>query len=93
METNALIEQLQKRLLEYKISNLYSNKVLKQDIISIQIALCLLEMALYCGRFITEEEKYWFKGEFYIANDITGEWEDIAIMYSQIVSIANQYFA
>ena len=62
---------------------------MRQDILSVEIAVCLLEMAIYCNIAINEEEKYWFKGGYYISSDITGEWSDIATMYDKIVKIAN----
>lgn len=88
METNLLIIRLRNRLIEYQQSQLYKNIALRQDILSITIALSLFEIALFCNREITHTEKYWFEGGYYIANDITGEWNDIASMYDQIVSIA-----
>ncbi len=88
MEIKTLIDNLRKRIEEYKSNQLYNSKVLKQDILSIEIAISLLELYVYCGRKIEESEKYWFKGGYYIANDITGEWEDISKMYDEIVRIS-----
>jgi hypothetical protein len=90
MEINILIADLRKRLSDYKETELYANKVLKQDILSIEIAVCLLEMAVFCNRPITEEERYWCKGGYYISNDITGKWEDIAKMYDNLVEVAKE---
>lgn len=88
MEINDLISNLHGRLSEYKKSDLYSTKPLRQDILSIEIAACLFEMAIHCNRTITEEEQYWFKGGYYISSDITGEWNDISLMYDKIVLFA-----
>lgn len=90
MEPNQIIDTLHKRLTEYKKSDLYQTKSLRQDILSVEIAICLFELALYCNRTITEEEKYWFKGGYYISSDITGEWSDIATLYDEIVKIAKE---
>jgi hypothetical protein len=92
METKILIQKLQNRLTEYKSSELYSAIPLKQDINSIQIALSLFEMAMFCNRPIKGDEKYWFKGSYYIAYDISGEWEDISKMYDEMVEIVNKKF-
>ncbi|SFQ31221.1 hypothetical protein [Parafilimonas terrae] len=90
MEINILIDTLHDRLLAYKKSDLYQNKVLRQDILSIEIAICLFEIAVYCNRTISEGEKYWFKGGYYIANDLTGKWEDISKMYDELVKTAKE---
>jgi hypothetical protein len=87
MENSKLINSLRSRISEYKSTELYKNKALKQDILSIEIALCLFELSIDCKRKITEEENYWFKGAFYIDNDITGEWQDISNMYNDLVEL------
>lgn len=88
MEINYILLNLHKRLSEYKNSNLYSTKPLRQDILSIEIAVCLFELAIFCNREITNDEHYWFKGGYYISSDITGEWSDISTMYDKLVEIA-----
>lgn len=88
MEVNNLITSLQKRISEYKKSGLYSITPLRQDILSVEIAVCLFEMAFYCNRVITEEERFWFKGAYYISSDITGEWSDISDSYEKIIDVA-----
>jgi hypothetical protein len=90
MEINQLIEALHKRLAEYKKSNLYQTIPLRQDILSVEIAVSLFEMAIYCNRTIKEDEKYWFKGGYYISSDITGEWSDIAVMYDKVVNLSKE---
>jgi len=54
MEINILIADLRKRLSDYKETELYANKVLKQDILSIEIAVCLFEMAVFEAGFPIE---------------------------------------
>ena len=90
MDKEQLIKDLRKRLSEYRKSKLYENKVLRQDILSIEIALCLFELATFCERKITKEEFYWFDGGFYIENDITGEWEDLANKYKEMIIIVKE---
>lgn len=90
MEINQLLDTLHRRLAEYKKSSLYLTAPLRQDILSVEIAVCLFEMAIYCNREINEDEKYWFKGGYYISSDITGEWSDIAAMYDKIVNLAKE---
>lgn len=88
IDEQTLIETLQERINDYKKCSLYNNKALKQDILSVQIAISIFELNLYCGRAIEESEKYWFEGGYYLANDLTGEWEDISKMYNSLVEIA-----
>ena len=93
MDIDILINQLHNRLNEYKKSPLFNNKILKRDILAIEIALCLFEMAIYCDRNITKDEEIWFEGSFYLAQDITGEWEDITKLYGQIANLAAKKFS
>lgn len=90
MEPNQIIDTLHKRLTEYKKSVLYQTKPLRQDILSVEVSVCLFELAIFCNRTITEDERYWFKGGYYISSDITGEWSDIATLYDEIVKIAKE---
>jgi hypothetical protein len=90
MEIEILIYNLRKRINDYKDSILYDNKALKQGTLSIEIAICLFELSFYCGRKIEESEKYWFTGRYYISYDFTGEWEDLAKMYDEIVKITKE---
>ena len=35
-------------------------------------------------------EKYWFTAGYYLSHDFTGEWEDIAKMYDEMVKITKE---
>ena len=44
---------------------------------------CVVDSWKYC-------QLHWFQGGFYISNDLTGQWEDIAAMYDIIVKTAKE---
>lgn len=85
MELPGIIEALRRRTNDFRNSELSNIKPLKFDINSIEIALCLAELGHYNNRSIQPSEEYWFKGTYLISNDFNGEWEDISMLYGQLV--------
>jgi hypothetical protein len=87
VNSEQLIHRLRERIFQYKNTELFNNKALKQDVLSIEIAINLFEMKLFCNREIGLEDLYWFRGGYLISNDMTGEWKDISLMYGEMAQI------
>lgn len=93
MEIEEIILNLRKRIAEFKETELYKiNKNFRFDIRAIEIALNLSELRFDNNRSILESEQYWFKGGYLIANDLTGEWEDISFLYNKLVAIVKKNY-
>jgi hypothetical protein len=87
VKSEQIINSLRERIFEYKKSDLFNSKALKQDVLSIEIAVNLFEMKLFCNREIGDEDLYWFRGGYLISMDMTGEWEGISLMYDKMAQI------
>jgi hypothetical protein len=88
MDIEELILELRNRINEFRKTELYKNTIpLKFDVSAIEIAINLTELGVYNSRAILKSEEYWFEGEYLIQNDFTGYWENISILYSQLVDV------
>jgi hypothetical protein len=88
-----LIEKTYKLLSEAKEKEgIYStSNAFKQDIFTIEIALCLLQLGFFANKSIEKSEEYWFDGGYYIHYDLDGSWEALANCYSEIVRIIKEF--
>lgn len=78
-----LCNKLRKRLTEYRYAR--RDKEVSTHIISIEIALGLVELSLNESRNIRLEEEQWFNASYYIQMVLEGsEWEDISDMYMDL---------
>ncbi len=86
MEAIKICQNLRVRVSDFKDSDLFKkSKPLQYDILAIEIAINLCELALLHNRNIEESEKIWFTAGYYIAMDFTGVWEDISKLYDEMV--------
>jgi hypothetical protein len=68
-----------------------SSNTFKQDIYTIEIALCLFQLGFFANRSIQEIEENWFNGGYYIHYDLDGSYEELANNYSEIVKIVKEH--
>ena len=89
---NDTYEELKKIKIDIEFSK-YSDRVVTDNILVIEITLSLFQLGFFNNRTIEDCEKYWFEGGFYIHYNLDGKWERLADNYSRIVRIvAEQNF-
>ncbi|MBN8858974.1 MAG: hypothetical protein J0H29_11335 [Sphingobacteriales bacterium] len=95
MQIESIIINLRNRIADFRKSELYEkSKPLRFDINAIEIAVNLSSLGIDNNRAILKSEEYWFEGGYLIANDLTGQWEDISIFYNKLVEAvkASKFF-
>lgn len=92
MEIETIIISLRSRIADFRKSELYEkSKPLRFDINAIELAVNLSALGVDNNRAILESEEYWFEGGYLIANDLTGQWEDISMSYNKLVEVVKEY--
>ena len=85
MELESILKNLRTRLSEYLFKTQIEERSLHVN--AIEIAVCLVELALEDKRSIKKEEENWFKAAYYLSYVFPSgsEWEDMYELYCILV--------
>jgi hypothetical protein len=85
MSIEATVKNLRSRLTEYREYKRVSNSEVSLHINSIEIALCLVELALKDDRKIDVQEEKWFNASYYLDYVLANSpWEDLMRLYNAL---------